>query len=91
MSGKRLIKQLIYGTVFAAFLFLIGLFFIIRFFYFWWTMGGAGHIQSLIIAAVFMLIGFQTIVLGLVASAIGWSRKMLEEVLYRIKKQEFKS
>jgi len=76
---------------FGLTLFLIGSFFIIRFFYFWWNGGGAGHIQSLIIAAVFMLIGFQTIVLGLVASAIGWSRKMLEEVLYRIKKKEFGS
>ncbi|MDP2918570.1 MAG: glycosyltransferase family 2 protein [bacterium] len=84
---KPLRVMLSFGLV----LFLIGTFFILRFFYFWWTMGGAGHIQSLIIAAVFMLIGFQTIVLGLVASAIGWSRKMLEEVLYRIKKQEFKS
>ncbi|MDD5627213.1 MAG: glycosyltransferase family 2 protein [Patescibacteria group bacterium] len=71
-------------------LFLVGFAFIVRFFYFWIVAEGQGHIQSLIIASVFMMIGFQTIVLGLVASAIGWSRKMMEEILYRIKKQEFK-
>lgn len=75
----------------GAFLFLLGFFFILRFIYYWLTAGGAGHIQSLIIASVFMMIGFQTIVLGLVASAIGWSRKLKEEILYRIKKREFKS
>lgn len=71
-------------------LFLIGFVLIIRFLYFWFVAGGAGHIQSLIIASVFMMIGFQTIVLGLVASAIGWSRKLKEEILYRIKKREFR-
>ncbi len=71
-------------------LFVIGFAFIVRFLYFWTVAEGQGHIQSLIIASVFMMIGFQTIVLGLVASAIGWSRKMMEEILYRLKKQEFR-
>lgn len=70
-------------------LFLFGVIFIARFIYFWMTGDGSGHIQSLIISSVFMMIGFETIVLGLIASAIGWSRKLLEEILYRIKKQEF--
>lgn len=75
----------------GLFLFSIGAFFILRFLYFWIAEEGAGHIQSLIIAGVLMMIGFQTIVLGLVASAIGWSRKIKEEILYRIKKREFRS
>lgn len=72
-------------------IFVLGFIVILRFLYFWFQNGGSGHIQSLIIAAVLMMIGFQTIVLGLVASAIGWSRKLNEEILYRLKKQEFRS
>ncbi len=75
----------------GGFLFGIGFIFIIRFLYYYLIGGGEGHIQSLIIAAVLIMIGFQTIVLGLVASAIGWSRKLKEEILYRVKKREFRS
>ncbi len=72
-------------------LFLVGFALIVRFLFYYFGDQGQGHIQSLILAAVFMMIGFQTIVLGLVASAIGWSRKLQEEILYRLKKQEFKN
>lgn len=67
----------------------IGAIFVIRFLYFYFTSRGEGHIQSLILAGALMMIGVLIGVMGLIASAIGWSRKMQEEVLYRIKKQEF--
>lgn len=68
--------------------FLPGFLLVLRFlyFYFFTARGGEGHIQSLIIAAILILLGFQIFVLGLVASAIGWNRKTLEEILYRNKK-----
>ncbi|MFA6391509.1 MAG: glycosyltransferase family 2 protein [Patescibacteria group bacterium] len=68
--------------------FIPGLFLVLRFlyFYFFTVRGGEGHIQSLIIAAILILLGFQIFVLGLIASAIGWNRKTLEEILYRNKK-----
>lgn len=50
---------------------------------------GAGNIQSLILAAVLMIIGFQTLVIGLVADLIAFNRKILEEILYRVRKAEF--
>jgi len=37
-----------------------------------------------------MIIGFNFATLGMIASAIGWNRKIIEEVLYRTKKQEYK-
>jgi glycosyltransferase involved in cell wall biosynthesis len=49
---------------------------------------GGGNIQSLILAAVLMIIGFQTLVIGLVADLIAFNRKMLEELLYRTRKSE---
>ena len=33
----------------------------------------------------------QTFILGLLGSAIGWNRKLLEEVLYKVKRIEFKN
>jgi len=72
-------------------IFLLGLIVVLRFFYYYITMGGEGHIQSLILASALMIIGFQIAVLALISSAIGWNRKILEETLYREKKNEFSS
>lgn len=69
-----------------------GIILVLRFlyFYFFTIDGGRGHIQSLIIAAILILLGFQVFILGLIASAIGWNRKMLEELLYNQKKDSLK-
>jgi hypothetical protein len=50
--------------------------------------GGEGHIQSLILSAVLVLAGFQTILIGLLADLIGSSRRLLEDTLLRVKKLE---
>jgi glycosyltransferase involved in cell wall biosynthesis len=60
----------------------------LRFTYDYLTSGGAGHIQSLIAAAVLVLAGFQTILIGLVADLIASSRRMLEDALLRIRRLE---
>jgi len=52
--------------------------------------GGAGHIQSLILAAVLLLAGFQTVLIGLMADLIGASRRMLEDAMLRIRRLELK-
>jgi hypothetical protein len=48
----------------------------------------AGHIQSLILAAVFLIIGFQTLLIGLVADLISVNRRLSEEVLVRLKRAD---
>jgi glycosyltransferase involved in cell wall biosynthesis len=48
----------------------------------------SGNIQSLILAAVLMIMGFQTLLIGLVADLIAFNRKILEEILYRVRKME---
>lgn len=60
----------------------------LRFLYFYFTGTGAGHIQSLILAAILCIIGFQTMLIGLVADLVGFNRKIVEEVLYRMRKLE---
>jgi glycosyltransferase involved in cell wall biosynthesis len=45
-----------------------------------------GHIQSLILAAVFLIAGFQTLLIGLLADLISVNRRLSEEVLVRLRK-----
>jgi glycosyltransferase involved in cell wall biosynthesis len=64
---------------------LIGL----RFLYYYFVRGGSGHIQSLILAAVLMIVGFQVAMIGLLSDIIAANRRLIEEVLYRVKKMEY--
>jgi glycosyltransferase involved in cell wall biosynthesis len=52
---------------------------------------GAGHIQSLILAAIFVIVGFQVGLIGLIADLVSQNRKMMEETLYRVRKVPHKS
>lgn len=54
----------------------------VRFLYLYLTTGASGHIQSLILSAVLIILGFQVFVLGVVADLIGSNRKLIENVLY---------
>ena len=47
-----------------------------------------GKIQSLILAATLMIVGMNVILIGFVADAIAGSRKLTEDVLYRMRKME---
>ncbi len=66
----------------------LGMIPLIRFFYLYLMGNGSGHLQSIVIGAMFILLGYINLVLGLLGSAIGWHRKVTEEVLYRVKKLE---
>lgn len=72
----------------GSIIFLLGSLIGIRFLYFYFQGNGAGHIQSLILSAVLILIGVQTIVIGLQADIISANRKILEDIQYRIRKME---
>lgn len=74
------------GSVIAG----IGVLLILRFLYLYFFVdAGRGHLQSLVIAAVLIIVGFQVGILGLIASAIGWLRKLNEEQLYRLKRIQY--
>ena len=57
----------------------------IRFIYFYLIGEGGGHIQSLILTAILLIVGFQVVLIGLLADLAGFNRKILEEVLYRLR------
>lgn len=70
-------------------LFTAGFLVSLRFLYFYFFVDrGAGHIQSLILSAVLMLLGFQMGVLGVIADLIAGHRRLTEDTLYRVKKIE---
>lgn len=46
---------------------------------------GQGNVQSLILSAVLMIVGFQIVLIGLVADVIASNRKLTEEILYRVR------
>ena len=60
----------------------------IRFLVFFLQGGGAGNIQSLILAAILIIIGFQVCLIGLIADAVSMNRRMLEDTLYRMRRLE---
>jgi len=61
-----------------------------RWLFFYFSVEGAtGHVQSLIFGAIFVFVGFQVIVIALLADLIAANRRFLEDVLYRVKKLEY--
>jgi len=60
----------------------------VRFVYLFATGHRIGHIQSLIFAAIFIIVGFQVLLIGLLADLLSSNRKLLEEVVYRLRKVE---
>jgi hypothetical protein len=72
----------------GAILFAAGLLIGLRFIYFYLTEGGAGHVQSLILSALLMGMGFFLAVVGLLADLISVNRKLLESVDWRLKRME---
>lgn len=61
-----------------------------RFLYYYLTGNGAGHIQSIILAMILLLISFYLLVLGILADLLAVNRRLLEDMQFRIKKIEIK-
>lgn len=72
------------GSVFV----LVALGVSIRFLYFYFIGDGAGHIQSLIFAAIMFIVGFQVMLMGGLADMISINRRLIEDQMYKIKKME---
>jgi hypothetical protein len=60
----------------------------VRFLYYYILGMGSGHVQSLILAAILTIVGFQIALIGLLADSSAMNRKMMEEILYRVRERE---
>ena len=72
------------GTVMVLIATAIGL----RFMWDYFTEGGVGHIQSLILAGALIVTGFVTWLFGMLAELIGRNRQLSEEILLRTRRLE---
>jgi hypothetical protein len=62
----------------------------VRFLYYFLIGYGTGKVQSLILAAILSIVGFQVCLIGLMADLVRLNRKMLEDVLYRVRRGELR-
>jgi glycosyltransferase involved in cell wall biosynthesis len=60
----------------------------LRFLYHFLQGAGSGKVQSLILAAILTIVGFQVGLIGLIAEMVRLNRKMIEETLYRMRRME---
>ena len=74
----------------GSIIFLIGLFFELRYLWFYFHKEEGGHIQSMLLGVTLILLGFQVIILGFISDLINTNRKIQEEILYKLKKKEYK-
>jgi hypothetical protein len=73
------------GSAVLALGFALGL----RFVYYYVNGQGGGHVQSVILAALLLGVGFFMVVAGVIADLISVNRKLLERVDYRLRRMEF--
>jgi glycosyltransferase involved in cell wall biosynthesis len=60
----------------------------VRFLVYYFSGTGLGHLQSVFLSGVLMIVGFQVGLIGLLADVISGNRKLLEDVLYRVRRLE---
>ncbi|RAZ62146.1 glycosyltransferase family 2 protein, partial [Enterobacter cloacae] len=72
----------IIGTILFSIGFLLGIRFLIKYF----SGLGGGHVQSLILSAVLLIMGFQTILIAFVADLLSANRVLIEDLRFTVKK-----
>ena len=78
-------------TIIGSLLTVFGVILGLRYVYYFMIGQGGGKVQSLILAAIFLIIGFQVFLIGLLADLIGFNRKIMEDILFRLRRLELKT
>lgn len=95
-SGSTILRTYTMHEPLRIFLALAGLFFIlglipgIRFLVFFFSGKTGGHIQSLILSAILLILSFLLAVIAILSDLISSNRKLIEEALWRIRRMESK-
>jgi hypothetical protein len=69
-------------------LFIAGVIPILRFLYFWSIGDSGGHVQSLVLGGVLVILGCVTFLVGLVADLINFNRQLIEITLEKVRRLE---
>ena len=62
---------------------------VIRYLWYLFTVGGQGHVQSLVLASILIGIGFQTIIVAFIADLLSVNRRLAEDTRYQLLKEIF--
>jgi glycosyltransferase involved in cell wall biosynthesis len=60
----------------------------LRYAFFWWQGDIRGHLQSALLAVLLLILGFQALQWGILADLMASNRKLIEDLLYRVRKRE---
>ncbi len=82
-------KPLAFFTILGAIPFGIGLILGIRFLIIFISDHSSGHVQSLILAATLLMMGFMTWVVGILSDTIASERKILEDTQYHARRADY--
>lgn len=82
-------QPLKFFSILGGIVFLLGALLGVRFLVFFCMGSGSGHVQSLILASTLLMIGFQTLVIGLLADTVHANRRILEDIQYRVRKMDY--
>lgn len=82
-------KPLRFFTILGAIPLVLGVLLGVRFLLFLFQGAGGGHVQSLILASLLIMIGIQTVIVGLQADVIAANRKILEDIQYHVRKMDY--
>ena len=82
-------RPLYFFFMLGSILALVGVGFFVRYFVFFCSGEGGGHLQSLILASTLLIVGLQTIVVGLLGDVISANRKILQDVQYHVRKMDY--
>jgi len=88
IRSSMMYKPLKFFNILGGLVSAIGAVFIIRWLVLYFQGQGDGNVQSLILAAMLIMIGIQFIIAGLQADIIAANRKILEDVQYRVRKMD---
>jgi glycosyltransferase involved in cell wall biosynthesis len=84
-------RPLFVFMVVGATMFYAGITLALRFGYYYLLGQGNGHLQSLLLASILIIVGFQIGMTGLVADLIAINRKLAERSLNKLKQMEIKA
>lgn len=82
-------RPLMFFSTLGGIMSLAGVLLGVRFLVYFFAGTGAGHIQSLILASMMIILGVMTVIVGLQGDIISANRKLLEDIQYHVRKLDY--
>ncbi|MBQ7943073.1 MAG: glycosyltransferase family 2 protein [Lachnospiraceae bacterium] len=89
LRAYMMYKPLKFFTYLMALPGVVGAAYILRYFYYVFMGTADGHVQSLILASMLIIIAFLTFTIGLVADVIAANRRLLQDTQYHVRRSEY--